>query len=286
MRRETRPVRSREYKLMLRPRKFDGDKNDVLKSAEDFQNSLAKAVKEVAFVTQGEAVSGKFTLVAEEKQVTVEFFDTEDLRLRESGYVFRQRQRIGGGPLELTLKFRHPDRFLASDRKAGGQESKFEEDIKATHAHEFISLHSLSAKVKDVDAGTEFAILKNLRAFFKHLKEQLGDAYEASVKLHKVGNLTARQTVLEGVELQIGNGISAECALIVWHRKGGSNREPDVVEFSFRYKDKELGAKKEPFTAEMAQRCFATLQAFREKDVLAEWVDLKGPTKTAYVYSS
>ena len=61
--------------------------------------------------------------------------------------------------------------------------------------------------------------------------------------------------------------------------------QAEVVEFSFRYKDKELGAKTEPFTAEMAQRCFTILQALREQAVLAEWVDLKGPTKTGYVSS-
>ena len=270
---------------MLQPRAFDGSKKDVLKSVANFRNALDQTIAAVAFTRQGETVSGKFKPVEEAKQVTVAFFDTEDFRLRESNYVFRQRQPIGGGPLELTLKFRHPVRFLASDRKAGGQQSKFEEDVKATRAHAFISLHSLSSKVEDVDASTKFDSLRDLREFFRPLNKQLGDSYEAGIKLHKVGEFTARQTVLEGVEFPIGAGICAECALVIWHLDGGSKREPEVVEYSFRYRDKELGAKQEPFTAEMAQRCFAILQALRENTLLTDWVDLTGPTKTAYVYS-
>jgi hypothetical protein len=229
-------------------------------------------------------VHGEFEPVEDEKRVTVQFFDTNDRRLRKSSFVFRQRQSITGGPLELTLKRRHSDRFFVSGSKTGGK-TKFEEDIKATQTHDFISLHSLSGKVKEVDADIEFKFLKDIRGFFKPLKKQLGNAYDGSDRLLRVCNFTAIQAVLEGVEVQISDQIRAECALIVWHRKGGDAQSPAVVEFSFRYQDRELGAKQEPFTTEMAERCFEILQALRDEDSpVAKWVDLKGPTKTAYAY--
>jgi hypothetical protein len=92
--------------------------------------------------------------------------------------------------------------------------------------------------------------------------------------------------VLEGPKFKIGKNAKAECGLIIWHTHGGEESKPLVVEFSFRYQDTDLGPKTEPFTGEMAQRCFAVMQVLRkEQSPLSKWVDLQGPTKTAYVYS-
>ncbi len=285
MPRKTRPVTSREYKIMLRAKRFEGSKRDILTAAESFRAAFARAVMKCTVSKQSDPlVHGEFEPVEDEKRVTVQFFDTNDRRLRKSSFVFRQRQSITGGPLELTLKLRHSDRFFVSGCKTGGK-TKFEEDIKATQTHDFISLHSLSGKVKGADDDTEFKSLKDIRDFFKPLKKQLGIAYDGSEKLLRVCNFIAIQAVLEGVKFQISDQIRAECALIIWHRKDGDVESPAVVEFSFRYQDSELGAKQEPFTTEMAKRCFDILQAFRDEDSpFAKWVDLKGPTKTAYAY--
>lgn len=284
--RKTRPVTSREYKVMLRAKRFDGSKKDTLAAAESFRDAFARAIMQSVVSNDGDPLAGgRFEPLEDESQVTVQFFDTKDRRLRNSNFVFRQRQPVTGGPLELTLKRRHPDRFFVSGSKTG-RKTKFEEDIKATQAHGFMSLHSLSGKVKEVAADTEFKSLKDIRGFFKPLKKQLGNTYNGSEKLLRVCNFIATQTVLEGVALAISDQIRAECALIIWHQKGGDAESPAVVEFSFRQRDKELGSKQEPFTAEMAKRCFDVLQAFRDEDSpVAKWVDLKGPTKTAYAYS-
>ena len=286
MTRKTRPVTSREYKMMLRAKRFEGSKRDILAAAESFRATFARAIMKSIVSKQGDPLAhGEFEPLEDEKQVTVQFFDTKDRRLRKSSFVFRQRQPITGGPLELTLKRRHPDRFFVSGSETG-RKTKFEEDIKATQTHSFISLHSLSGKAKEVAADTEFKSLKDIRGFFKPLKKQLGDTYNGSEKLLRVCNFTAIQTVLVGVELSISDQIRAECALIVWHQKGGDAQSPAVVEFSFRYRDKELGSKQEPFTAEMAKRGSHILQALRDEDSpVANWVDIKGPTKTAYAYS-
>jgi hypothetical protein len=60
------------------------------------------------------------------------------------------RERLADGKREITLKFRHPDRYLASDRDVRAArpkraETKLEEDIKPTFGSTpFTSLFSLS----------------------------------------------------------------------------------------------------------------------------------------------
>jgi hypothetical protein len=268
---------------MLRANRFAGSHNDILVAAERFRNAFAGDLLKFAVSNDGDSlVGGVFEPLEDEKQVTVQFFDTKERRLRNSDFVFRQRQHANGGPLELTLKRRHPDRFYVSGSKTG-RKTKLEEDIKATQTHGFISLHSLSGKVKDVDADTEFNSMKDIRKFFRPLKKQLGNAYDGSEKLLRVCNFIAVQTVLEGVELRISDQIPAECALIIWHHYGGDVQSPAVVEFSFRVRWR---SKREPFTAEMAKRCLEILQVLRGEDSsVAHWVDLNGPTKTAYTYT-
>jgi hypothetical protein len=176
MKRETRPVTAREYKIMLQTSPFEGGRGDMLKASERFRDAFAKSIEALVVPSSGKTLTGgKLEPVEAEKQVTVQFLDTKDLDLRESSHIFRVRQPIGGGPLELTFKFRHPDRFLASSGKTGGKK-KFEEDIKTTHDRDWISLHSLSGKVKDVDDRTAFKTLKDIEGFFKSLKQQLADA--------------------------------------------------------------------------------------------------------------
>lgn len=287
MARKTRPVTSREYKLMLQGHRFAGNQHDIAAAAENFRRDFAEAVAQIAGGPRIDSVvHGKLDALEEDKQVNVQFFDTKDRRLRNGNFVFRQRQPRGdGGRLELTLKRRHPDRFIASGTKTGGK-VKFEEDIKATRHRDFISLHSLSGKVKNVAADTKFEKLKDIRSFFRPLKRQLGEAYHGSESLLRVCDFTAVQTVLEGLEFDLSEEIRAQCALIVWHRLGGDAATPAVVEFSFRYKDKPLGPKQEPFTAELARRCFDVFRALHVEDAkIAGWVDRDGLTKTAYTYS-
>ncbi len=76
---------------------------------------------------------------------------------RKSDQVIRQRQTIGVEKLGLTLSRCHPGRFIVCVSKTGGKQ-KFEEDIKASKNHDFISLHSLSGKKIDVDSSTHRCI--------------------------------------------------------------------------------------------------------------------------------
>jgi hypothetical protein len=95
---------------------------------------------------------------------------------RKSHHVIRQRQTIGVEKLGLTLSRRHPGRFIVSVSKTGGKQ-KFEEDIKASKIHDFISLHRLSGKKIDVASSTRrciqiFDILTTTMAILPSLRRK------------------------------------------------------------------------------------------------------------------
>jgi hypothetical protein len=96
-----------------------------------------------------------------------------------------------------------------------------------------------------------------------------------------VGDFTARELVLTGADFQIGKEpkIEAECALIVWDDVAGSAQQPVVVEYSFRY-----GDKNEHYAGEVAKRAYDAFLLL-QSEALAGWVDSASFTKTAYVYS-
>lgn len=287
MSRQTRAVTSREYKIMLRSERFFGTRNDLFFAAARFRDSLAKALERASLLNdQGDSiVSGDFELGDDGKQAIVEFYDTKDRRLQNSDFVFRRREAMTGKKVDLTLKRRHPDRFYISG-SVTGRKTKFEEDIKVAMNSRFVSLHSLSGKVNEVQPDVEFKTLDDIQDYFKPLKKQLGDDYEKSAELLRVCNFAAVQTVLEGVSFDVCDGIRAECALIFWHRLGGDEKVPVVSEFSFRYSAKGSAAKEEPFSLKTAGLCLRILREMASGEPpIGSWVDLESPTKTQYVYS-
>jgi len=72
--------------------------------------------------------------------------------------------------------------------------------------------------------------------------------------------------------------VEADCALIAWYDAAGEEDKPVVVEFSFKYKNKQ-----EEYDGATAQRAYDVFS--RLKNRLGDWVDPKGITKTADVYS-
>jgi hypothetical protein len=64
-------------------------------------------------------------------------YNTKDLLLHAKDYIFHERKSLTDGGQEVTLKFRHPDRYVSQDRGmkpkiSRNKKVKFEEDIKAT----------------------------------------------------------------------------------------------------------------------------------------------------------
>ena len=264
-------VVSREYKVMLRKEKFVGSQDDLLKQAAKFWNVFKDLIKDIVFDTDG-------SLDKVEKQRTIRFYDTEDLRLRKNNYIFRERVDLKTKKREVTLKFRHPDRYIsqdrdmdAADKKKG--ETKFEEDIKLP----FIKLYSFSTK-QPISDGKSLNKLNDPGKLYPDLKQQL-KSYQGNESIEVVGDFTAREIVIEGADFQIGKKpkVKAECALIAWYDKAGKKDRPVVVEFSFKYEND-----KEKYDGKVTQRAYDIFVALKDK--LAKWIDSEGPTKTAYVY--
>ena len=265
-------VVSREYKVMLKKERFVGLQIDLLERAIDFWDVFKNSIQDIVFDTDG-------SLNKIEKQRAIRFYDSADRFLRENNYVFRERVDLSTRKREVTLKFRHPDRYISQDRDMAAADvengkTKFEEDIKLP----FIKLYSFSTK-QPISDGNSLNKLNDPGELYPDLKKQL-KSYRDNELIDIVGDFTAREVVITGADFQIRKSpkVEAECALIAWYDEAGEEDRPVVVEFSFKYENE-----REEFDGEAAQRAYDVFG--RLKDMLAEWVNSEGPTKTAYVYS-
>jgi hypothetical protein len=277
-------VGSREYKIMLKAKEFEGDENHVIEVAVQFWSDFKKAI--CAFVID---TDGKLNKI--KKRRTIRFYDTDNGRLRANGYVFRERtdlktdKREVTFKREVTLKFRHPDRYLAQDRNMEAKnseeaESKFEQDIKppcsALCRPSLSALYSFSTK-QPISSSKKLNKMNDPVGLFPDLKHQLDD-YIEDEKLKEVGNFTALEIVITGANFQLGKSpkVEAECALILWYHHQGNHEQPILAEFSFKYENR-----KEHYDKETAQRAYEVFIALQQ----LKWIDTQSMTKTAYVYS-
>lgn len=272
----TRRVRSREYKVMLAPEAFGGTRRDLLGAAARFWSAFEREVVGLTLEAAGD-------LEELTHDRLVRFYDTPDCLLRREGYVFRERRPVGRGPREVTLKFRHPDRYLAQDRALAAKgdkaaRTKLEEDVKTAGGLAFRSLFSLSA-TKEVGKKGAYERLADVLAAFPRLGGALAHHEEAA--LAPVGAFTARELVVTGARFRVRRspGVDAECALIAWHDHEAGRARPEVVEFSFRYR-----AERERFTRRMAGRAYEAFAALQSPGRLGGWLAPESPTKTAFAY--
>jgi hypothetical protein len=264
-------VTSREYKVMLLASRFDGGEADMRQAVDGFWAALTAALTPLDI-----PASGAFSEVKARR--LIRFFDTDAHRLHEDSYIVREREDVQTGDREVTLKFRHPDRYVASDRsmdaaKAEDVKTKFEEDVKPP----FTSVFSFST-TQPLESGHVLAQLGDVAALFPGLDEALQDLpHDAPLVLVK--DFVGREVVLEGASLLLGSrDLAAECALVAWYDEGEEDTTPVVVEFSFKYGDEE-----EQYRASVAKDAYAILGLLQNG--LADWVDPDPRTKTAFVYS-
>ena len=266
-------VSSREYKVMLQKQQFNGSRAQLLKQAGEFWSDFKKSIRDVVLDTDG-------SLDKVEKERTIKFYDTSDCRLRKNSYVFRERVNLKTKEREVTLKYRHPDRYISQDRdmaaaKKKKGKTKFEEDIKLP----FVKLYSFSTK-QPISDGKNLNQLNDPGKLYPDLKQQL-KSYQGDEPIKVVGNFTAREIVITGADFQIQKGpkLEADCALIAWYDDAnGEQDKPVVVEFSFKYENE-----REEYDGTAAQRAYDVFGTLKNK--LGKWVDPDGMTKTAYVYS-
>ena len=261
---------SREYKIMLRPKLFTGAEKAILAHAHALWRDVAGKVGPVALGATGDLSRIKTRRL-------INFHDTPKRRLDDARYIFRERRPEDGSGREITLKFRHPDRFLSQARemqaKAPNAKTKFEEDIKAP----FVSLYSFSTTVA-IDADAAFTKLRDVSRLFPDLAKRLDNAGDAE-PLRVVNNFTAREVVINGATMQIGKSpyVEAEWALIVWYDAHGEGGKPVAVELSYRYGDKD-----EEYGGGVTRRASDVFDAIQSK--LELWVDPNPMTKTAFVF--
>jgi hypothetical protein len=253
---------------MLQAERFAGPQKPLLDAARHLWNDFSRAVAPVIFEAAG-------TLNTIEKQRLIVFLDTDAQHLRAGGYICRLRRMVDAGRPEVTLKFRHPDRYVAEAREMRSRRLrtavKFEEDIKSP----FVSLYSFSAR-GDLGKKPVPATLDEVSRLFPDLSNRLGDV-DGRLTLSPVNHFTARELVITGSTMRIGAKATIECALIVWYEQKGSATEPVAVEFSYRY-----GNSKGEYGGKVARRAFDVFAALQTE--LTDWVDPNPRTKTAFVY--
>ena len=254
---------------MLLPERFAGDDADVRRAAAAFWADVDDMVDGLDIQTRG-----GFDAVKAHRRIR--FFDTQAHHFNAQRYVFRERIGVESGEREVTLKFRHPDRYLAADRDMdtnGDYESdtKFEEDVKPP----FTSVFSYSTSV-GLATDAEVSTVRDVMGLFPGLAREVQDIDD--VELTVVRAFCARELVLVGASLLLGRqDIEAECALVVWHDDDDPATPPVCVEFSFKYGDDD-----EDYRGTVTRDAHDVLQTMAEQ--LPLWVHPKPITKTAFVY--
>ena len=131
-----RPLTSREFKIMLDTNRFMDRK---------------KGTKEISTIIESliEKKGGKFNGDSEEKERRTWYLDTNTYELYyNNNFLLRIRKEKKSEEYDVTLKCRHPDRYVSASHDLSssvkGIEIKFEEDIVTP----FISKFSLSASLK------------------------------------------------------------------------------------------------------------------------------------------
>jgi hypothetical protein len=264
-------VTSREYKVMLRASLFDGDDAAMRQAVDRFWSDVAKALEPLDIPT-----TETFSEVKARR--LIRFFDTDEHMLHGDSYIVREREDMATGEREVTLKFRHPDRYIAADRsmaaaKASEVKTKFEEDVKPP----FTSVFSFST-TQPLESGQVLKQMSDVADLFPGLADALEDLpHDAPLVLVK--DFVGREVVLEGAQLLLGSrDMAADCALVVWYDEGEMDTTPVVAEFSFKYGDEE-----EQYRASVAKDAYAILGLLQNG--LTDWVDPNPRTKTAFVYS-
>jgi len=268
-------VTSREYKLMLRCERFRGNQDDVIAAGNLFWKALSRHFDDVGLSWLG--------VFKEVKMRSIVLLDTPAKGLNNAHYILRDRVELTRrlqpkrDTRELTLKFRHPDRYVAQDRniKAARRlaaKTKFEEDIKAP----FTSLYSFSTTIK-WGTASRLSTLRAVASAFPRLGK-IGDLRSDAI-LEEVGKCRVHEMVATGARLRMARTpkLDAECALIVWYRTDADDQTPLAAEFSYRYRDEQ-----EAYRGTGVLHAFGIFRALQSD--FSEWLDPESRTKTAVMY--
>ena len=263
-------VGSREYKIMLKAGRFAGDEAKLLRAAQQFWRDGVKAFGPAVLFTAGNLDQVK-------SQRLIRFYDTSSQHLNRNAYIFRERAALDGKTREVTLKFRHPDRYIAADRdmsaENGKAKTKFEEDIKPA----FQQLYSFST-TQLILPDRKIGRIKDVLKLYPGLRNSM-TGFTDDEALAIVDGFTAREVVIGGAAMQLGkkHNVSSGCVLVIWYDQDGHAETPVVAEFSFKY-----GDNGETYGGGTVRRAYEMFQLLQTR--LGEWTDKDSMTKTAFVY--
>lgn len=210
-----RSLDSREFKLIVKPEIFIDINAGIKKVQRLIDNEIKK-------------LNGKFKSDESELKLKYRrtyFLDTPDFRLHSKNFFLRIREDNKPPKYNITLKCRHPDRYISSAYNlsdSNTHELKFEEDIIAPHVSKFsISLNF------DQDQKPNLKSIKDLKSEFRGLRSyDLGDG-----KLLKVNNFEADE-------------ISVKLGKVAYNEKNGQDKDDNKVNlflnFWYSPKDKKL----------------------------------------------
>ena len=287
-----RPLTSREFKIMLQTDHFTDRK---------------KGIKEISTVTESliEKQGAKFEATNDYDEVERRtwFLDTNAYELYcDKKFLLRIRKKKGSGVYDVTLKCRHPDRYVcalydlsvaedAETKFKNDFETKFEEDIitgKMTDGSvTSISKFSLSATLEDTEILPDFKKIKDIVSIFPNL--ELG-GIGSNEPLTIVNNFKATEISSKiGAITFADDDMDVVPELNLWYSPT-DNEKPLIIEFTFRCKakkqDKDKDKDNEMFLEKYPKKLVLGVTKFYESlQKCNNIIDLDTTkTKTDYVY--
>jgi hypothetical protein len=285
---------SREYKLMLRPTEFiAADPQQAIKRF--ITEQLAPAVRDQWNADAANELAEKRLEVGERR--IVRFRDSGDCLLFRHGFAWRQRVDIDehgtrADDVELTLKFRSPDAFLAAGTSLNATndarkvESKFEEDLGPVAVRNGpeggVVANPRAARSQFSQSTTQIVSVNQVPtslAGIKGLYPSFGKELQAVVGRVEMSapvdpSPEYRELVYKSSKLDIAKDLKARFALTLWYKGAENQDHPALAEISFKY-----DAKNGEVRNEVARRALALLLAMQD----LPWADPAAPTKTALV---
>jgi hypothetical protein len=283
-------IDGREYKLLLKPKKFTGDPSAALANA-FWTDHLKPIIRDHLDERSG----GKARFKGEFDQAkirNVRFWDTKGRALASCDLSLRQRGKASGArsAQEMTLKLRTSDLFISGLAAVPGSKpdakTKLEEDISPLQVQrsgpgrhvvaDYGTTRSRFSRstTQGIAADAVPSTLAQACELFPSLKQNLvrHEVRGLDLKARLVPGWAIEEHVFKGATVELGGGIKGEFALTLWYfEKRG--RTPDVSEISFRCEIDGL------MPLPSAQRAHSLFVAMQEE--LADWANTQDSSKTA-----
>ena len=298
-------IDGREYKLLLKPRKFKKSKGDP--SAALANAFWTDHLKPIIRRHLDERSGGKVRFKGEfdsAKVRNVRFWDTKGHALASCDLSLRQRGKASGShsAQEMTLKLRTSDLFICGLTALPGSQpdakTKLEEDISPLQVQrsgagrhvvaDYSATRSRFSRstTQSIAPDAVPSTLAQACKLFPSLKQNLmrhdkwDGKRELDLKARLMPGPAIEELVFKGARVELGAGIRGEFALTLWYFEKrrrvpevSGRRVPDVSEISFKCEIDGL------MRLPVAQRAHSLFVAMQEE--LADWANTEDSSKTA-----